>query len=162
MLVPRFTRSVWPSLPIFNKVRFEGACLSLPGAGCRPTALLVGILAYMAVTIPGPRDICMKTGKILLQLVDAEYRHPRLETLQLALLDVFGRPALNPGGNHIAILRVSLPESQQVPPLLTGVQAIGCAQVLGLHRDCSSWRLPIWEKSIRKRLWWSICIADKW
>ena len=41
-------------------------------------------------------------------------------------------------------------------------QAIGAAQLLGLHCNSASWRLPHWERCIRKRLWWSLLIADKW
>lgn len=45
--------------------------------------------------------------------------------------------------------------------LLLPAQAIGAAQLLGLHMDSSDWKLPAWEKSIRKRLWWGLLIHDK-
>lgn len=35
-------------------------------------------------------------------------------------------------------------------------------QLLGLHRDSSRWKLPKWERSLRKRLWWALYIDDKW
>jgi hypothetical protein len=35
-------------------------------------------------------------------------------------------------------------------------------QELGVHIDCGGWRVPAWEKSLRKRLAWSIYIVDKW
>jgi hypothetical protein len=44
---------------------------------------------------------------------------------------------------------------------LSVTQAIGAAQLLGLHMDPSEWKLPAWEKSIRKRLWWGLLIHDK-
>lgn len=35
-------------------------------------------------------------------------------------------------------------------------------QLIGLHRDCSRWKLPKWERSLRKRLWWVLYVHDKW
>jgi hypothetical protein len=141
----RFLRKVLPTLPVMNRVRLEAACYAWEGAGPFPHALLVGILTYSAVHIPTIRHRCKDLWGVVLQLLDNEYRHPRLQTLQVALLDIFGRPILNPGGNHLAICR-----------------AIGTAQLLGLHRNSDKWKLPRWERSIRKRIWWTLFIADKW
>ncbi|KAL4810187.1 fungal-specific transcription factor domain-containing protein [Aspergillus unguis] len=33
---------------------------------------------------------------------------------------------------------------------------------LGLHQDCSDWRMETWEKGLRKRLAWALYIQDKW
>ncbi|KAJ5917845.1 hypothetical protein N7454_010220 [Penicillium verhagenii] len=33
---------------------------------------------------------------------------------------------------------------------------------LGLHQDCSSWRMKTWEKGLRKRLAWALYMQDKW
>jgi len=41
-------------------------------------------------------------------------------------------------------------------------QATGAAHLLGLHLDPTNWMLPRWEISLRKRLWWSLVIQDKW
>ncbi|BDD63656.1 hypothetical protein MAP00_008525 [Monascus purpureus] len=41
-------------------------------------------------------------------------------------------------------------------------QLVATMQELGVHLDCDGWRLPAWEKSLRKRLAWSIYILDKW
>lgn len=41
-------------------------------------------------------------------------------------------------------------------------QAVACAQMAGLHRDCSDWRIAPWEKSLRKKLWWATYITDAW
>ncbi|KAH0841262.1 putative Zn(II)2Cys6 transcription factor (Eurofung) [Fonsecaea pedrosoi] len=34
-------------------------------------------------------------------------------------------------------------------------QAVACAQMIGLHRDPTHWKIPQWEKSLRKKLWWA-------
>ncbi|KAJ5692638.1 hypothetical protein N7462_002061 [Penicillium macrosclerotiorum] len=33
---------------------------------------------------------------------------------------------------------------------------------LGLHQDCSTWRMKTWEKGLRKRLAWALYMQDKW
>ena len=35
------------------------------------------------------------------------------------------------------------------------------ATSMGLHLDCQAWRIPAWEKRLRRRLWWAIIIEDK-
>ena len=45
-------------------------------------------------------------------------------------------------------------------PLTAQMVAIG--QDLGLHRDCSDWDIPGWEKGLRKRLGWALFMQDKW
>ena len=45
-------------------------------------------------------------------------------------------------------------------PLTAQMVAVG--QDLGLHRDCSGWDIPDWEKGLRKRLAWALFMQDKW
>ena len=41
-------------------------------------------------------------------------------------------------------------------------QMVAVGQDLGLHRDCSSWNIPDWERGLRKRLAWALFMQDKW
>ncbi|KAI1619080.1 fungal-specific transcription factor domain-containing protein [Exophiala viscosa] len=41
-------------------------------------------------------------------------------------------------------------------------QAVACAQMIGLHRDPSNWKIAPWEKSLRKKLWWATYVTDMW
>ncbi|KAJ9646860.1 hypothetical protein H2204_000552 [Knufia peltigerae] len=41
-------------------------------------------------------------------------------------------------------------------------RAVSCAQMVGLHRDPSDWNIAPWEKSLRKKLWWSTYVTDMW
>ncbi|GAV28001.1 hypothetical protein PMKS-001469 [Pichia membranifaciens] len=41
-------------------------------------------------------------------------------------------------------------------------QVVGLAEELGLGLDCSTWRLPKWERGLRRRLAWAVYIQDKW
>ena len=44
---------------------------------------------------------------------------------------------------------------------ITGM-AIRMAQDLGLHRDCSKWDIPDYEIELRKRLWYTAYMMDRW
>jgi Fungal specific transcription factor domain len=44
---------------------------------------------------------------------------------------------------------------------LTG-QLVALGQDLGLHLDCARWRIPQWERGLRKRLGWALFMQDKW
>ncbi|RMZ87010.1 hypothetical protein DV736_g5765, partial [Chaetothyriales sp. CBS 134916] len=41
-------------------------------------------------------------------------------------------------------------------------QLVGIAQDLGLHLDCSAWKIPQWERALRKRLAWALFMQDTW
>lgn len=44
----------------------------------------------------------------------------------------------------------------------TSCQMVAIAQELGVHLNCDAWRIPQWEKSLRRRLGRSIYVLDKW
>ncbi|KAF4124360.1 Fungal specific transcription factor domain [Geosmithia morbida] len=73
-------------------------------------------------------------------LADAIYR-PKLSTVQAGLL------------------LSQRPEGDQWAPT---AQVVATAQELGLHLDCSGWKIPPWEKGLRKRLAWALYMQDKW
>ncbi|KAJ7222409.1 hypothetical protein GGX14DRAFT_540400 [Mycena pura] len=75
----------------------------------------------------------------------AQSRSARVSTIQANLLDLDGRPSLNPTGNS----------------MLLG-QTIAAARLMGLHLDCTSWLIPKWEKHLRIKLWWAVLQQDKW
>ncbi|KAB5566589.1 putative RNA polymerase II transcription factor [Coniochaeta sp. 2T2.1] len=73
-------------------------------------------------------------------LADAMYR-PKLSTIQAGLL------------------LSQRPEGDQWAPT---AQLVAIAQELGLHLNCSTWKIPPWEKGLRKRLAWALYMQDKW
>lgn len=137
------TQTVY-ALPILNRGRLEASLQGRHGAAF-PYAILVGIFASSAIYEPVLRRDWKDIWGICVNMIDNEYRSARLQTLQVEILHLAGRPISNPGGNHLAICR-----------------AVGAMQLLGLHRDPSRWKLPKWERSLRKRLWWSLYVLDKW
>lgn len=73
-------------------------------------------------------------------LDDATFR-PKLSTIQAGLL------------------LSQRPEGDQWAPT---AQLVALAHELGLHLDCSGWKIPPWEKGLRKRLAWALYMQDKW
>ncbi|KAH3663513.1 hypothetical protein OGAPHI_004914 [Ogataea philodendri] len=45
-------------------------------------------------------------------------------------------------------------------PLLS--LAYSLSQAMGLNVNCLNWEIPNWEKRIRRRLWWTLFIQEKW
>lgn len=41
-------------------------------------------------------------------------------------------------------------------------QVIALSEELGLGLDCDNWKLPKWERGLRKRLAWAVHMEDKW
>lgn len=41
-------------------------------------------------------------------------------------------------------------------------QLVSIGQELGLHRDCSTWHIPRWERGLRKRLAWALYMQSTW
>ncbi|KAJ9143868.1 Aldolase-type TIM barrel [Pleurostoma richardsiae] len=40
---------------------------------------------------------------------------------------------------------------------------LAAGQTIGLHRDPSTWNsVPLWERRLRRRLWWSLWTMEKW
>ncbi|KAK4195222.1 fungal-specific transcription factor domain-containing protein [Triangularia verruculosa] len=73
-------------------------------------------------------------------LADAMYR-PKLSTIQAGLL------------------LSQRPEGDQWAPT---AQLVAVGQELGLHLDCMNWKIPPWERGLRKRLAWGLYLQDKW
>lgn len=83
---------------------------------------------------------------------------PQLEKLAFKTInDIIYRPKLST--IQAGLLLLQRPEGDSWA--LTS-QLVGLGQDLGLHLDCSSWRIPSWEQGLRKRLAWALFMQDKW
>ncbi|KAJ4372212.1 Fungal specific transcription factor [Neocucurbitaria cava] len=91
----------------------------------------------------------------------ANYSKPdavRLEAIAMKALTVaMERPKLSTV--QAGLLLLQRPEADSWS-LTTQLVAIG--QELGLHLDCSSWSVPLWERGLRKRIAWALYMQDKW
>lgn len=81
-----------------------------------------------------------------------------LETLvRSTLADAMYRPKLSTV--QAGLLLSQRPEGDQWAPT---AQLVAIGQELGLHLDCTAWKIPPWEKGLRKRLGWALYMQDKW
>ncbi|KAJ5125731.1 hypothetical protein N7448_005048 [Penicillium atrosanguineum] len=78
-----------------------------------------------------------------------EFHAPNLWKLQACLLLLYERPADN--------ATIETPCTW-----VFSAHTVACSQMIGLHRDPAFWQIAPWEKSLRRRLWWSTYVADIW
>ena len=58
------------------------------------------------------------------------------------------------------LLLLQRPKCTSIWQLTSQLVAIG--QDLGLHRDCSTWHIPHWERGLRRRLAWALYMQSTW
>ena len=75
------------------------------------------------------------------QLLERALPNPMLSTLQAGLL---------------------LMQRSNVDSKFLNTQLIAAAFELGIHLDCSSWKIPPRERGLRKRLAWALYMEDQW
>lgn len=145
-LVDLYFRIVHPSFPIMNKKVFLEKYERTYREFTPPILAAVYILAlnwwsYTPELVNLPKPDMQKLEKLVPQMMSAVLNRPKLSTVQAGLLLL-----QRPDGDSWA---------------LTG-QLVAVAQNLGLHLDCSNWKIPEWERSLRKRLAWGLFMQDKW
>ena len=154
-LVRLYFKYVHPVYCVVSKVRFLRAYkqdkLSIP-ASLR--GVIYGLGAVYWKQDPALRLIpCPFEQYELFQVaqnsLERELEGPNLWKMQACLLMLHEKAASN--GTY------------ETPRLWTlSAQAVACAQVIGLHRDPSTWNIAPWEKSLRKKLWWATYLTDMW
>lgn len=145
-LVDLYFRIIHPAFPIIQKSVFYEKYERSPREFSPPLLAAMYILAInwwdqdddlSHLPRPNVRDL---ERLVRTTLADAMYR-PKLSTIQAGLL------------------LSQRPEGDQWAPT---AQLIAIAQELGLHLDCSGWKIPLWERGLRKRLAWGLYMQDKW
>ncbi|KAG5930508.1 hypothetical protein E4U42_000038 [Claviceps africana] len=145
-LVDLYFRIVHPSFPIIQKDVFLEKYERSPREFSPPILAAVYLLAinwwdHWPELACLPRPNFQELERLIRgTLADAMHR-PKLSTIQAGLL-----LSQRPDGDQWA------PTAQLV--------AIG--QELGLHLDCTNWKIPPWEKGLRRRLSWALYMQDKW
>jgi hypothetical protein len=145
-LIHLYFRIVHPSFPILHKKVFLEKYERTHREFSPPLLAAVYILAlnwwsYSAELSLLPKPDTEKLEALALRTMSYIVSRPKLSTIQAGLL-LLQRPE----GDSWA--------------LTSKLVALG--QDLGLHLDCSKWRIPVWEKGLRKRLAWALYIQDKW
>ncbi|KAM3066895.1 Fungal specific transcription factor [Clarireedia jacksonii] len=146
ILLDLYFRIIHPNFPILQKNVFLEAYNRSYREFSPPLLAAVYILAINwwehsneLSNLPRP-DVKELERLARVTLSDAMYR-PKLSTVQAGLL------------------LSQAPEGDQWAPT---AQLVAISQELGLHLDCSKWKIPPWERGLRKRLAWALYMQDKW
>ncbi|KWU41567.1 hypothetical protein RHOSPDRAFT_22778 [Rhodotorula sp. JG-1b] len=134
-----------PALPVLGMQTFaqtEPTDLAAKGVSY---ALLTSLIAHATSYASRIRSVHKHLWRQVILPLEDEFRKPSFQTIQTAIVILTSRPAINVAQNHIAMGRV-----------------VTAAQLLGLHLDPSAWRVSPSERSLRKRLWWTLLVHDKW
>jgi hypothetical protein len=89
-------------------------------------------------------------------------RKPNAERLEQLAIESFQEAIKRPKLSTVqaGLLLLQKQRKQGTWPFLS--QLVGIAQDLGLHLDCREWKIPRWEKKLRRRLAWAVWVQDKW
>ena len=145
-LIRLYFRIVHPSFPILHKKVWLEKYQRTHREFSPPCLAAVYILAlnwwsYSAELATLPKPDVPKLEQLALMAMSEVVHRPKLSTIQAGLL-----LPQRPEGNSWALT----------------TQLVGIGQDIGLHLDCSKWKVPTWEKGLRKRLAWALFMQDKW
>ncbi|TIB78767.1 hypothetical protein E3Q22_01009 [Wallemia mellicola] len=106
-----------------------------------PPYLLGAIYSSALIFTTDQTSIPINAWAILHVATHPDFDKPKLSTIAANLLDLNGRPSMDPRGNYLVLART-----------------VAQAQLLGLHLDPTDWSIPSWERDLRIRLWWGCVI----
>lgn len=145
-LVHLYFRIVHPSFPILHKKVFLEKYERTHREFSPPLLAAVYILAlswwsYSSELAMLPKPDVPTLEKLALNTVGDVIHRSKLSTIQAGLL-LLQRPE----GDSWALT----------------TQLVSIGQDLGLHLDCSRWKIPSWGRGVRKWLGWALYMQDKW
>jgi hypothetical protein len=145
-LIHLYFRIVHPSFPILHKEVYLEKYERTHREFSPPLLAAVYLLAlnwwsYSSELALLPKPDVSQLEKLALRTMGNIVHRPKLSTIQAGLL-LLQRPE----GNSWALTS----------------QLVGIGEELGLNRDCTQWRIPSWERGLRKRLAWVLFMQDKW
>ncbi|KAJ9252879.1 transcriptional regulator family: Fungal Specific TF [Paecilomyces variotii] len=160
-----FLTHVFPLFPVVSRSQLRVMAPSLlPDVSELqkiPTHLLAAVYASAIPFVPYDSYLCVSNvyrkppadqiWRIAYRDIQIHMHDPRLSVLQAALLYQH-KPR---SGSTSAVADTPFHSS------FMG-SVVGLATSLGLHLDCQAWRIPWWEKRLRRRLWWITFSEDKW
>ncbi|KAL4949705.1 hypothetical protein BDW69DRAFT_202641 [Aspergillus filifer] len=155
-LLALFLTYVYPSLPIVSHVIVSDNVQTIPVhllaaiyASALPFAKFDEWLSIAYAYQPPPTA---QLWCLALDLIMEEIHSPHLSVLQAGILYLHRSPE----------------SSQQAAQADTAFlwffvgTMVGLASSLGLQLECRPMGMPLWERRVRRRLWWAIYSEDKW
>jgi hypothetical protein len=145
-LIHLYFRIVHPSFPILHKKVYLEKYDRTHREFSPPLLAAVYLLAlnwwsYSSDLALLPKPSVSALEKLALESMSNIIHRPKLSTIQAGLL-LLQRPE----GDSWALTS----------------QLVGIGEELGLNLDCTQWRIPTWERGLRKRLAWALFMQDKW
>lgn len=154
-LVGLFLRFVHPFFPILSLKQIS-PCESITDM---PVCLLSAICATAMPFVPYDDELCVEASHLpsaedlfvmATQATNRDLASPSVITLQALLL---------------LINRHNDRDTQSQDPSMWAqcCQMVAISQILGLNAEPSSWTaIPVWERRLRKRLWWAVWVTERW
>ncbi|ANB11727.1 Dal81p [Sugiyamaella lignohabitans] len=148
-LIDLYFRTVHPYFPVLDKDVFleKYSRTHREFVPCLLAAVYILALKWWYYdvnlsSLPKP-DITAKLYQLAVESFHKVCGHPKIPVVQAGILLVQCKPS---DDRHWLIC------SQVVP----------CAERIGLGLDCQNWKVPKWERGLRKRLAWAVYLLDKW
>ena len=146
-LIKLYFRIVHPSFPILHKKVYLEKYSRSHREFSPPLLAAVYVLAlnwwsYSSELARLPRPDISKLEEIAFRTLQNVSQRPKLSTVQAGLL-LLQRP-------------------QTGYSWILTAQLVAIGQDLGLHLDNTNWRIPAWERGLRKRLAWALFCQDIW
>ncbi|KAL4966694.1 uncharacterized protein BDV14DRAFT_188870 [Aspergillus stella-maris] len=155
-LLALFLTYVYPSLPILSYFMASNDIQTIPVhllAAIYASALpFVKFDEWLSIAYAYQPPPTAQLWCLALDLIMEELHAPHLSVLQAGIL----------------YLHKPLESSQQAAQADTAFlwsfvgTMVGLASSLGLQLECRPMGMPLWERRVRRRLWWAIYSEDKW
>lgn len=148
-LINLYFRIVHPSFPILHKKVFLEKYSRTHREFSPPLLAAVYTLAlnwwsYDRELSPQKKPDVQALEKLARKTIADVMHRPKLSTVQAGLLLLQQHSDLKGGSWALT------------------AQLVAVGQELGLHLDCTTWKIPSWERGLRKRLAWGLFMQDKW
>lgn len=144
-LVEKYFQRVHPTFPVLIEDAFRQAYRSRRG---------LSPLLLAAVYVIALKFVDIGSGSQPVRRLDPN----RLESTAMKLLNE-ALPRANIATMQAGLL---LMQKSNLNTSALNAQLVNAGFELGLHQDCTNWKMEAWEKGLRKRLAWALYLQDKW
>ncbi|KAE8149974.1 fungal-specific transcription factor domain-containing protein [Aspergillus avenaceus] len=144
-LVDKFFEHIHPTFPILLEDSFRQSHRTRQGLSPLLLAAVYVLTLKFVDVGPAPQSVrrpdAGRLESMALKLLTDSLPYASISTIQAGVL---------------------LMEKSTIATHALNAQLVTAGFELGLHQDCSSWRMETWEKGLRKRLAWALYMQDKW
>ncbi|CAI5755714.1 unnamed protein product [Candida verbasci] len=168
ILIDLYFRIIHPSYPILHKKVFLEKYSRTHREFSAPLLAAVYVLAIQwwdydpqLNRFPKPNvELILKIGlnNYLLEIL----KRPKLSAVQAGLLLLQRKHITNYKNINGSLQKQIQDGDTEYSDWVLCSQVVSLSEELGLGLDCNNWKLPKWERGLRKRLAWAVYMEDKW